>query len=70
MAHENSRTFELSPGRWINVDTVGKDGKQMSDSEAFRRAANKGDNILSEHKTVDEAVKAAEKRSKSFDGKR
>ena len=66
MAHENSRTFELSPGRWVNVDTIDKDGKQLTDSEAFRRASNKGDNILSEHKNVDDAVEAAKKRSKSF----
>ena len=60
-------TFELSPGRFINVDTVDENGKQMSPSEAFRRASNTGDNILSEHKYEKEAIEAAKKRSKSFD---
>ena len=64
MAHELSMTFEID-GKFVNVKSV-MGGETLTGAEAFRRAVNIGDNIIGTFSTMDEAVKAAEKRSRDF----
>ena len=71
MAHEESRTFEYN-GRWVNIPSVEQSGENKGKSippdilkthvgDKKRGLDNKS------YSTVDEAVEAAKKRSRSFD---
>ena len=55
MSHEQSETIQLKNGKWVNVygAKTKKAGQQLPGE--------------TEYDTVDEAVSAAKKRSKSFD---
>ena len=65
MAHENSITVRLGHS-FRNLDTV-KDGRQLTNEEATKRARTRGDNILpGKFSTMKEAIQAAKKRSASF----
>ena len=65
MAHENSISVRLGHG-FRNLDTI-KDGRQLTNEEAIKRARTRGDNILpGKFSTMEEAVRAAKERSTSF----
>lgn len=72
MAHEQSVTFEID-GKAYNFPSV-VDGKKVSDDiavEVFKKKLNKKEKIepwQGPFETIKEAVDAAKKRSKSFDG--
>ena len=64
MAHEYSKTFQLGKD-WINAPSVHK-GKILTEDELMEKVSKGEIKPTSTHKTLQEALDAAEKRSKSF----
>lgn len=67
MAHERSITVGTEKG-FFNIVTVIR-GKRVSDREAFAEFERTGANIGGPFDSVEEAVKAAKKRSDEFKSK-
>jgi hypothetical protein len=64
MAHEYSKTFKVGKD-WVNAPSMHK-GKSLSEDELMEKVSKGEIKPTSTHKTLQEALDAAEKRSKSF----